>query len=64
MNIEKVESSNITESGNIINPSTQVYKDERRFYTKSSFWGGVLTGIVASLIFEFVIKPIVLFLSE
>lgn len=58
MKINKIESSNVTESGNIINPSTQVYKDERRFYNKGSFWGGVLSGIVASMIFEYVIKPI------
>lgn len=58
MRIEKVESSNITESGNIIKPSTHVYKDERKFYSKGSFWGGVLSGIIASVIFELLIKPL------
>lgn len=50
MEIHHIESSNVTESGNIIKPVTRINNDKRKFYTKSSFWGGVGTGVVASMI--------------
>ena len=53
MEINHIESSNVTESGNIIKPVTRINNDNRKFYTKSSFWGGVGTGVVASMIFEY-----------
>ncbi len=58
MEINHIESSNVTESGNIIKPVTRINSDNRKFYTKSSFWGGVGTGVVASIIFEYIVKPL------
>lgn len=58
MEIHHIESSNVTESGNIIKPVSRINNDKRKFYTKSSFWGGVGTGVVASMIFEYIVKPL------
>ena len=57
MEIHHIESSNVTESGNIIKPVTRINNDKRKFYTKRSFRGGVGTGVVASKIVEYRVKP-------
>ncbi len=63
MNINSIENSNVTESGNIINPKTNVHNIKKLVSLKEPFfWKGFISGIiasiVASLLYDFVIKPL------
>lgn len=63
MNINNIENSNVTESGNIINPTTNVHNIKEQVFLKEPvFWKGFISGIiasiVASLLYDFVIKPL------
>lgn len=63
MNINNIENSNVTESGNIIKPTTNVHKIKKLVSLKEPvFWNGFISGIiasiVASLLYDFVIKPL------
>lgn len=63
MNINNIENSNVTESGNIINPTTNVHNIKEQVSLKEQvFWKGFISGIiasiVASLLYDFVIKPL------
>ena len=49
-NNNKISKSNISEQHNIDKSVNQTITTIKKFYQKEGFWGGVITGVISSLI--------------